>query len=176
MPPGVDLLLTCGEQDHHSCRGLLVSQRSLNGAHDAARKAQLGDAPSGAAPHLQSTAPCQDGAARPAHASTQAGWLGVRVTWGGTEAWMVPRMRRRGPSLAMPIWRSSASPSSASMSAPMPARLKAPWNSPRPLVASHARREASSALPAGCCRGAWHDERGTGGQQSMHWPISVLAL
>ena len=114
--------------------------------------------------------------ARPAHASTQAGWLGVRVTWGGTEAWMVPRMRRRGPSLAMPIWRSSASPSSASMSAPRPARLKAPWNSPRPLAASHARREASSALPAGCCRGGWHDERGTGGQQSMHWPISVLAL
>ena len=132
--------------------------------------------PSWATPHLQSTAPCQDGAGTSGSCFDSSRLVGVRVTWGGTEAWMVPRMRRRGPSLAMPIWRSSASPSSASMSAPMPARLKAPWNSPRPLAASHARREASSSLPAGCCRGGWHDERGTGGQQSMHWPISVLAL
>ena len=92
----------------------------------------------------------------------------MRVTWDCTVAWMVPRMRRRGPSWVMPIWRSSWSPSSASMSGPMPALLKAPWNSPRSLAASHACREASSTQPAGCCRDGWQGEEGMGDKPSIY--------
>lgn len=44
---------------------------------------------------------------------------------------MAARMRRLGPKVAMPIWRSSSLPSSASMSTPMPALLNAPWYSDR---------------------------------------------